>query len=70
MLSFVKSFFYLHKPLPLGRWLSVTTNHDILEIKYSLKKERQLQNNIDPYEMNRMKDSKEKLVSNFVFIDW
>jgi hypothetical protein len=47
-------------------------NHDILEIKYKLKKDREIlvKNNIDPYELNRNKNLKDKLVSNLPFIDW
>jgi hypothetical protein len=54
-----------HPPLPLGRWSSVTRNHDILEIKYQLKKEREkiLKNGIDPYELNKVKKPNEEITS-------
>jgi len=73
MLSILKYFFKNQPPMPLGRWISVKLNQDVLDIKYRLKKERQilLKNNIDPYKLNRdFKDPKEKLVSNLPFIDW
>ena len=73
MLSILKFFLKNQSPMPLGRWISVRLNQDILSIKYKLKKERQilLENNIDPYKLNRVhKDPKEKLVSNLPFIDW
>jgi len=66
-----------HPPLPLGRWSSVTKNHDILETKYQLKKEREklLKNGVDPYELNKVKKSKvdtasEEIASRFILIDW
>jgi hypothetical protein len=58
-----------HPPLPLGRWSSVCTNNDILEIKYQLKKDSELikKNGIDPFELNRIKiakkESSEKTIS-------
>lgn len=72
MFSIIKFLTTTHQPVPLGRWISVTNNHDILEIKYKLKKERQilLKKNIDPYELNKIKNPKENLVSNLPFIDW
>jgi hypothetical protein len=46
-----------HPPLPLGRWSSVTKNHDILETKYQLKNQREeiLKNGVDPYERYQTK---------------
>jgi hypothetical protein len=61
-----------HPPLPLGRWCSVTSNHDILETKYKLKRDRDIliKNGVDPYELNKVEKSKEKIVSNYLFLDW
>jgi hypothetical protein len=73
LLEFFSKINRVHKPLPLGRWSSVNSNHDILLIKYKLKKQRQKlkENNIDPYILNKKKlDQKESLVSNYPFIDW
>ena len=72
MLFIHKFFVNTHQQVPLGRWISVIMNHDILEIKYKLKKDREIlvKNNIDPYELNRNKNLKDKLVSNLPFIDW
>ena len=73
MLQFIKLITKeTHKPPPLGRWCSVNKNHNILDIKYKLKIERQRikENKIDPYELNRIIEPKEKLVSNYPFIDW
>ena len=63
MLALLKYFTKVsHPPLPLGRWSSVTKNHDILEIKYQLKKEREkmLKNGVDPYELNKVKKQKKR----------
>lgn len=75
MLFIHKFFVNTHQQVPLGRWISVILNHDILEIKYKLKKNREIliKNNIDPYELNKNnknRDHKDKLVSNLPFIDW
>jgi hypothetical protein len=78
MLALLKYFGKVsHPPLPLGRWSSVTKNHDILETKYQLKKEREklLKNGVDPYELNKVKKSKEeiaseKIASRFILINW
>ena len=61
-----------HPPLPLGRWSSVTNHHDILETKYKLKRDRDIliKNGIDPYEVNKVEKSKEKIVSRFIFVEW
>jgi hypothetical protein len=61
-----------HPQVPLGRWCSVTNNHDILELKYQLKKDREkiFKNGLDPYELNKVEKAKEKIVSKFVLIDW
>ena len=59
--TIIKNLFYKdsHSPLPLGRWLSVTKNHDILEVKYKSKIKRHmlLEQNIDPYQ--KFKDIKD-----------
>ena len=72
MLFIHKFFVNTHQRVPLGRWISVIMNHDILEIKYKLKKERAtlVKHNIDPYELNKNRNLKDKLVSNLPFIDW
>ena len=61
-----------HPPLPLGRWCSVTSNHDILETKYKLKRDRDIfiKNGVDPYELNKVEKSKENIVSRFIFVEW
>lgn len=73
LLEFLSKIHRGHKPLPLGRWGSVNSNHDILSIKYKLKADRQKlkESNMDPYLLNKKKlEQKESLVSNYPFIDW
>lgn len=72
LLEFMKRIFRPDQPLPLGRWCSVSSNHDILLVKYKLKQDRQKlkESNMDPYILNKLEDNKEKLVSNYPFIDW
>jgi len=73
LLEFFSKFNRIHQPLPLGRWSSVNSNHDILLTKYKLKKDRQKlkESKIDPYLLNKKKqEPKESLVINYPFIDW
>lgn len=79
LLEFFSKMNLAHKQVPLGRWCSVNSNHDILSIKYNLKMERQKlkDNSIDPYLLNKQilerqetVDPKDLVASNYPFIDW